>query len=197
MRLSVILTRLASKYISLRATCSFRASATPRTTRASKCGTRRAPVRNARTSRAATSGGNNCSVSSGFNRGPWRAISSSAGRRRSSVVRTKGRRYIRRRVKNMLRVSVSGWWIRLQYLSIEVESRLMEWVTNSIPLRFVIVSQTVYVYFQGAIVAPQSSEENSSCFKEVYACILVDSGRLHTPSRVPSLGSMPSKRSTR
>ena len=50
----------------------------------------------------------------------------------------------------------------------------MERVTNSsIPLRFVIVSQSVDVYFQGAIVAPQSSEENGSCFKEVYECILV------------------------
>ena len=53
------------------------------------------------------------------------------------------------------------------------KSRPTERVTNSIPLRFVIVSQPVHVYFQGAIMAPQSSEENSSCFKKVYMCMLV------------------------
>ena len=73
---------------------------------------------------------------------------------------------------------VAGFGVWLVYpLAISVDRRSSEscneMVTNSLPFRFVIVSQPVHVYFQGAIVAPQPSEENSSRFKEVYACILV------------------------
>lgn len=69
---------------------------------------------------------------------------------------------------------VAGFGVRLVYsLAIsagdesEVAPRRDEWV--SIPLRFVVVAQPIYVQLQGAIVASEFSKKDSSCLKEVYA----------------------------
>jgi hypothetical protein len=39
---------------------------------------------------------------------------------------------------------------------------------GSIPLRFVVVAQSIHVQLQGAIVTSKFSKENSSCLKQVY-----------------------------
>lgn len=116
-RLSVTLTRFDSSIISFLATLTFLALLISRTTLVSKIGSRSASIKNCLTFWAVTSGGRSCRVSTVSNRGPWRLIKSRAGCRKSTDLSEVGRRYIRKRVRNMLLVGVSGWYILLQYLN--------------------------------------------------------------------------------
>lgn len=148
-RLSVTLTRFDSNTISFLATLSFLALLISRTTLVSKIGSRSASIKNALTSWAVTSGGRSCRVSTVSNRGPWRLIRSRAGCRKSADLSEVGRRYIRRRVRNMLLVGVPGWYILLQYLKCHVRQisklKLPKCGADNLLFCFQVVLKAVYV----------------------------------------------------
>ena len=114
-RASVILTLLDCSDISFLATCSLRALCICRTTCESNKGARRASMRNGRISCAVTSGGTSSRTASGSNRGPCRPTRSRAGASRCVLLGSRGRRYMRRRVRKILLPGLDAY-MRLQYL---------------------------------------------------------------------------------
>jgi hypothetical protein len=79
----------------------------------------------------------------------------------------------------------------------KVGARSTEGQIGSIPLRFVVVAQSIHVQLQGAIVTSKLSKEYRSCLKQVCAKKISSGRSVYILNCIPSLGSMLSKRSTR
>ena len=126
-RLSVTFTLFICNAINFLDSWSFLALLIFRITLASNTGARRASIRNVCMLSIVTNGGRSWRTLTVSSRGPCRLIKSNAGCRRSAVVCSLGRRYMRRRVKKTPEVSVSGLWMRLQYLKLKVPKLGREW----------------------------------------------------------------------